>query len=224
PAIVGPRCRGDFHVLEGQDAEWVLICDPSGAALLRRADFAGLENVRAMDSLLSLERAELRDARPTIWIDSADEPLHLRARVLIAAYALGLAEATRDMAVDYAKAREQFGRPIASFQAIKHICADMAIQTEAARCQVIFAALTLAERRSGAAGRGRGDWPSRGAKLVPAQASPRNAGQNSPVHGAFGFAAGADAPLSLERAHAMEQLCGDTRAHREAMLVAAFPG
>ena len=100
------------------------------------------------DSVLILQRAKLTAAVPDLWLASRDYPLHRRAQLLIAAYAVGMAEATRDMAVEYAKARHQFGKePIGSFQAIKHICADMAIRTEAALCQVIHAALRSTPKR-----------------------------------------------------------------------------
>src|SRR5690606_18179818 len=65
------------------------------------------------------------------------------ARVLVAAHLTALAERARDIAVEYAKVREQFGRPIGSFQAIKHRCADMAVRCEAAFTQVCVAAAAL---------------------------------------------------------------------------------
>src|SRR5664280_2868852 len=61
--------------------------------------------------------------------------------VLTAALQIGMAAWTTELAVEYAKQRRQFGRPIGGFQAIKHLCADMAVRTEVARCAVHDAAV-----------------------------------------------------------------------------------
>jgi alkylation response protein AidB-like acyl-CoA dehydrogenase len=137
--------------------------------------------------------------------------------LLLSAFAVGIAEATRDMAVEYAKTREQFGRPIGSFQAIKHICADMAIRCEAAACQTAFASLVLAEGHAGLA------FHATSSKLVAAASAIKNASQNIQVHGAIGFTAEADPHLFLKRAHVIEQLWGDTRRCRERLLSLDLP-
>jgi alkylation response protein AidB-like acyl-CoA dehydrogenase len=195
-----------------------LACGPAGAALLRRDVFADIVPVAATDSAVTLARAHLVAATPLIWIASSQWPSYQRAQLLIGAYAVGMSEATRDMAVDYAKTRQQFGKPIGSFQSIKHLCADMAIRSEAALCQIIFAALVQAEHLPGA------EFHSTSGKLVATGAALQNAAQNIQVHGAIGFTAEADAHVYLKRSHLMEQLWGDTRSLRESMLAAEFPG
>jgi alkylation response protein AidB-like acyl-CoA dehydrogenase len=217
PVQLAEVCHGQFHLIDAKEAEWVLICCEDGSALLRRTDFTSVTDVSATDHVLSLERGLLSGARPVCWLANSQECLYPRAQLLISAYAVGMAEATRDMAVEYAKARQQFGKPIGSFQAIKHLCADMAIRAEAATCQVIFAALVQAEARSGA------DFHSAAAKLVAVEAALQNAQQNIQVHGAIGFTAEADAHLFVKRAHVLEQLWGDTRQQRRLMLAAPFP-
>jgi alkylation response protein AidB-like acyl-CoA dehydrogenase len=216
-ARLGAECSGDFHLFDARDAPWLLICGDAGAALLRRSDFSDVEEVPATDHVVGLERGRLAGAHPVIWADAGSEPVHARAQLLLAAYAVGIAEATRDMAVEYAKNREQFGKPIGSFQAIKHLCADMAIRTEAALCQVIFAGLIQAEEREGV------DFHTVAAKLVAVDAALKNAAANIQVHGAIGFTAESDAHSFLKRAHLIEQLWGDTRHQRGRMLAAAFP-
>jgi alkylation response protein AidB-like acyl-CoA dehydrogenase len=216
-ARLGEICHGQFHLIDAKQADWVLICTVDGSALLRRTDFTDVTDVPATDHVLSLERGTLAGARAACWRGATTENLYPRAQLLIGAYAVGLAEATRDMAVEYAKTRQQFGKPIGSFQAIKHLCADMAIRAEAATCQVIFAALVQADARSGA------DFHSTAAKLVAVQAALDNAAQNIQVHGAIGFTAEADAHLFIKRAHVLEQLWGDTRQQRRLMLAADFP-
>src|SRR4051794_26169403 len=66
------------------------------------------------------------------------------ARVLLAAEMLGGAEACLEMAVEYACSRKQFDRPIGSFQAVKHVCAEMLIEIDATRAAVMFAAMSAA--------------------------------------------------------------------------------
>jgi alkylation response protein AidB-like acyl-CoA dehydrogenase len=209
------RSNGDVHLFDCAEAEWVLISDESGIALFRRDDFAEIQPVRSMDNLVTLHRARLVDARPSFWTAARD--LHERALLLLSAFAVGIAEATRDMAVEYAKIREQFGRPIGSFQAIKHICADMAIRCEAAVCQTAFASLVLAEGRDGLA------FHTTSSKLVAAASAVKNASQNIQVHGAIGFTAEADPHLFLKRAHVIEQLWSDSRRCRERLLSLDLP-
>ena len=69
--------------------------------------------------------------------------LRLEGAALAAAQLLGIAEMTQELAIDYAKKREQFDRPIGGFQAIKHICADMFVRQEIARAAVYAAGATL---------------------------------------------------------------------------------
>src|SRR5262249_6356398 len=75
----------------------------------------------------------------------------LEGPVLAAAETLGVAERTVEMSVEYGKVRQQFGKPIGTFQAIKHRCADMAVRTEVARSSVTYAAVALAEGEPGVA-------------------------------------------------------------------------
>jgi alkylation response protein AidB-like acyl-CoA dehydrogenase len=125
---------------------------------------------------------------------------------------VGVAEGARNMAVDYAKVREQFGKPIGSFQAIKHLCADMAIRSEAALCQASFAALVIDQDHRDA------DYHATSAKLVATDAALRNAADNIQIHGAFGFTAEANAHHFLKRAHVIDLLWGDQKTQRTRLL------
>jgi alkylation response protein AidB-like acyl-CoA dehydrogenase len=215
PVSLAARSNGDVHLFDCADAEWVLLCDESAIALFHLSDFLDIQSVRSMDNLVTLHRARLVDARPSFWSPAGE--LHERALLLLSAFAVGIAEATRDMAVEYAKTREQFGRPIGSFQAIKHICADMAIRCEAAACQTAFASLVLAEGHDGVA------FHATSSKLVAAASAVKNASQNIQVHGAIGFTAEADPHLFLKRAHIIEQLWSDSRRCRERLLSLDLP-
>lgn len=209
---VGTGFSGRYYLLEPEGAAWVLLWSADGAGLFRTADFVDSTDALCMDSHLALERARIDAARPAIWVPVTEEDIERRARLLIAAYAVGLAEAARDMAVDYAKVREQFGKPIGTFQAIKHKCADMAIASEAAWCQTIFAAIAIREGRDDAA------FHVTAAKILATDAALKNGAQNIQVHGAFGFTADCDAHLFLKRAHVMNLLGGDLRIQRANLL------
>ncbi|QJQ31409.1 acyl-CoA dehydrogenase [Sphingomonas lacunae] len=119
--------------------------------------------------------------------------LHLQ--LLAAAFALGAADLARDMAADYAKVREQFDRPIGWFQAIKHICADMAVRCAVARSQLYYAACALD------AGTGDAAFHVAAAKRLADRAALDNGRANIQVHGGIGMTDEAYAHLPLKRAH-----------------------
>jgi alkylation response protein AidB-like acyl-CoA dehydrogenase len=129
--------------------------------------------------------------------------------VALAAEQLGGAQRALDMAVAYAKVREQFGRPIGSFQAIKHRCADLLLEVESLRSAVGYAAAAVAA--------GSPEVPVL-ASLVKAYASEvysHVAGENIQIHGGIGFTWEHDAHLYLKRAKASELFLGDGSYHRE---------
>jgi alkylation response protein AidB-like acyl-CoA dehydrogenase len=131
------------------------------------------------------------------------------AAIALAAEQLGGAQRALDMAVGYAKVRQQFGRAIGSFQAIKHRCADLLLEVESLRSAVGYAAAAVAE--------GSGEIPVL-ASLVKAYASEvysRVAAENIQIHGGIGFTWEHDAHLYLKRAKASELFLGDGSYHRE---------
>jgi len=214
---LGARCSGDFHLFDADTAAWVLVIGQEGAGLFRREDFAAIVSVPATDAVITLERARLDDVAPRLWMSDGDDPLHARALLLLAAYAVGLAEGTRDMAVDYAKVREQFGKPIGSFQAIKHICATMAVRAEAAHCQACFASLVLADHGADS------DFHATAAKIVATDSALKNSAETIQVLGAFGFTSEANAHHYLKRAHLIDLLWGDLRSQRARLLQMPTP-
>jgi len=116
-----------------------------------------------------------------------------RFALLVAAQQLGMAEAALAASVAYGKLREQFGRPIGSFQAVRHRCVDMAGRCEKARAQLFFAAVAL---RDGAGNRG---FQALAAAKVCEEAASRNARDNIFLHGAIGVTAENAAHLFLKR-------------------------
>jgi len=138
---------------------------------------------------------------------------------LAAALALGLAEATTEAAVAYAKQRRQFDRPIGGFQAVKHILAEMLVRTEVARAAVYAAGTTLDDPTVGDA-----DRAVSVAKLVAVEAALANGKACIQVHGGMGFTWEVDAHLYLKRAWVLDTVWGSADAHAEALAGPALAG
>ncbi|HVW42839.1 MAG TPA: acyl-CoA dehydrogenase family protein [Amycolatopsis sp.] len=141
------------------------------------------------------------------------------AAVLASAEALGVMERLLEMTVSYTAVREQFGRPIGSFQAVKHGAADMAIAIQGSRAAVYQAAMAADAGVPGAA-----TAASVAASHVSA-VLPKVAGEALQLHGGIGFTWEHDLHLYLRRAKADEVLQGDAAVHRERLcaLLGAVP-
>ena len=132
-----------------------------------------------------------------------------RAAVALAAEQVGGAQACLEMSVSYAKVRKQFGRPIGSFQAIKHKCADVLAQVESARSAAYYAGWAVNEDNEE-----RGLMASL-AKSYCSEAYFFSAAENIQIHGGIGFTWEHDAHLYFKRAKSSELLFGDPAFHRE---------
>jgi alkylation response protein AidB-like acyl-CoA dehydrogenase len=139
------------------------------------------------------------------------------AAVLLAAEQLGGARRALDMSVAYAGARVQFGRPIGSFQAIKHRCADMQVRVESVRSLVFYAS------RLAASGEGRGELPTVAsmAKAFCSDAFFEVAADAIQIHGGLGFTWEHDAHLFFKRATASRLMFGDPVFHRDRLVTLA---
>jgi alkylation response protein AidB-like acyl-CoA dehydrogenase len=144
-------------------------------------------------------------------VDADAAALRRMATVLVAAEAVGVAERTLEMSVEFAKVREQFGKPIGTFQAIKHRCADMATRAEVARAVVVFASVAVQDGEADA------DFHVHGAKALAADAAIQNATDNVQNHGGMGYTWESDAHLYLKRARVLEHVCGSRMAHLDAI-------
>jgi alkylation response protein AidB-like acyl-CoA dehydrogenase len=130
------------------------------------------------------------------------------AGMLIAAESVGAAQRCLDMSVDHARNRIQFGRPIGSFQAIKHLCADMLVGVEFARSAARYAAWAAAERAA------EFEVAAPLAKAQCTEAFYRVAASTIQIHGGIGFTWEHDAHLYFKRATASLALFGSAREHR----------
>ncbi|MDH4146875.1 MAG: acyl-CoA/acyl-ACP dehydrogenase [Acidimicrobiia bacterium] len=131
------------------------------------------------------------------------------AAVALAAEQVGGAQKVLDMSVEYAKVRVQFGRPIGSFQAIKHKCADMLLEVESAKSAAYYAGWCAAEMND--------ELPSVAslAKAYCSEAYFHSAAENIQIHGGIGFTWEHPAHLYFKRAKSSELLFGDPTYHRE---------
>ncbi len=131
------------------------------------------------------------------------------AAVALAAEQVGGAQMCLDMSVEYAKVRVQFGRPIGSFQAIKHKCADMLLEVESAKSAAYYAGWCASELND--------ELPSVAslAKAYCSEAYFHAAAENIQIHGGIGFTWEHPAHLYFKRAKSSELLFGDPTYHRE---------
>ena len=131
-----------------------------------------------------------------------------KAKVLTCVWSVGGSEYVLEMTVDYAKTRVQFGRPIGTFQAISHKCADMAIDTDGMRFVTYHAAWRLSEGLPA-------DQEIAVAKAWTADAYRRVTALGHQVHGGVGFMMEFDMQMYFRRAKAAEVAFGDADHHRE---------
>jgi alkylation response protein AidB-like acyl-CoA dehydrogenase len=132
------------------------------------------------------------------------------AAIALAAEQAGGAQRCLDISVEYAKERVQFGRPIGSFQAIKHKCADMMVRVESARSAAYYAGCVAADEQSGDLA-----MAASLAKSYCSEAYFHCAGESIQIHGGVGFTWEYDPHLHFKRAQWGEPYLGDPNWHRE---------
>ena len=184
-------------VLSGHLADVLLV--PAGDDVLVIEKSAGgvqAEVPKNMDPSRRAARVSL-DAAPATVLPGARGLLTDVARAVLAAEAAGVAAETTEMAAGYAKIREQFGRPIATFQAVKHHCANMLVASELA------AGAAWDAGRAGTFGGDQFSYTAAVAATLAVPAAVGNANLNIQVHGGIGFTWEHDAHLYLRRAAAI---------------------
>ena len=211
-AVVAATLSGTFDLLDAPGAMYAVAAVADSAVLLSADSIAHAQTLPSIDPALRLSQVELHDAVPLFCVEATQDPVFLRGTVLVAAMMTGIAEATRDIASQYAKDRHQFGRPIGINQAIKHACADMATRSEAAGSQLLFAALSIDEAR------GDRDFQATSARVVASHAAIENAAVNVQVHGGIGYTFEHDAHLFVKRARVLDRMLGSSRSHLASLL------
>jgi alkylation response protein AidB-like acyl-CoA dehydrogenase len=209
----GTRLLGTApQVVHGADAELLVAVTSAGLALVEAGDVE-VEPLPTLDVTRSLAAVEANlPVPPEAWLGPVDlGAVHGRCEALIAAESTGSAEAALEMAVAYAKVREQFGKPIGSFQAIQHLCADMLVAVESARSATWYAAWAIDDGADDAR------EACRIAKAAASEAALHCAGQNIQIHGGIGFTWEHDAHLYFKRARSGYGLLGEPAEHRAAV-------
>jgi len=207
-------------VLDGHTADAILVAarTDAGLSLFRVDDEApGLSRqlVPSLDLTRKLAHLELSKT-PATLVSSGDQTDALErvlalTKAALAAEQVGGAQWCLDTAVAYAKTRLQFGRPIGSYQAIKHKCADMLVEVEFAKSAAYAACFAAAE--------GDPDLLESAAlaKSYCSDAYFHAAAENIQVHGGMGFTWELPAHLYFKRAKASDLLFGDAAYHREVL-------
>jgi alkylation response protein AidB-like acyl-CoA dehydrogenase len=173
---------------------------------IARVDPKGLrvEPVEPLDPLTPVAHVAELPAGERLAGPEQAARLRLEGAALASGMLLGIAEATQGLATPFAKGREQFGRPIGSFQAIKHLLADCYVRQELARAAVYAAGATLDDPVVGDPARAVAS-----AKLVAGEAALRNARACIQVHGGMGYTWEVPAHLFLKRTWLLASLFGD---------------
>jgi alkylation response protein AidB-like acyl-CoA dehydrogenase len=208
------------RVIDGDTADIVVVWTDAGAFVVagdavHRARVPGLDTTRPLATLRFDGLRVSDDAR----LPGADlDRVLLSAGLLLAAEQVGGAEAVLDVTVDYSKVRKQFGKPIGSFQAIQHACADMLVLVESARSALWYAAWAMD------AGAPDAELAVRTAKALASDAYFRNAGSAIQLHGGIGFTWEHVCHLHFKRARAGMALLGEPSVHRAAVAAAMLDG
>ena len=208
-----------MFVIDGHTANLVLVAARTGKGVSLFAvegDAAGLTRTALSTMDQTRKQAKLEFAgTPATLVGTEGEGWTVLSRVLdlaavgLAAEQVGGAQKVLDMAVEYAKVRVQFGRPISSFQAIKHKCADMLLEVESAKSAAYYGMWCAAELND--------ELPSVAslAKAYCSEAYFHATAENIQIHGGIGFTWEHPAHLYFKRAKSSELLFGDPTYHRE---------
>ena len=200
-------------------ADTVVAIDTSGVSTIPRA---ALDHAVALDwtldPLTPVHRVEALPAAGPVGDAATAEQWTTGGAVLTAAYQVGMAEACLAAATAYSLERRQFDRPIGSFQAVKHILADMAVRAEVARAAADAAAVTLDDPEGGDITR-----VVSGARLLASEAALKNAKASMQVHGGMGFTWEVDVHLYLKRAWVLNTVFGTPNAHADAVAATLTP-
>lgn len=188
------------------DSAAAILLHRDGKAFVAMHDQVRLTRRESIDPFRRLFEVAWDDAAP---LGAADWHLALdRGALFAAAQGLGLAQRAVDMAVAYAQERQQFGKPIGSYQAVKHHLASAQVAIEFARPVVLAAAAGIGHRDVNARAR------ISHAKIVALEAADQAARAAIQVHGAMGYSWEVDVHLLLKRALALTGSWGTPGFHR----------
>jgi alkylation response protein AidB-like acyl-CoA dehydrogenase len=216
--VVGPDVAAEgevltgtaWHVTDGDHADVLVVATPTGLWAVDRAAAGVAVTGRPTLDLTRWQATVALDRVPARRL--GDAPASAAAvdllRVALAVEAVGVARHCLAATVDYLKTREQFGKPIGSFQALAHRAADLVVDLEAAASTAYYAAWVAADSP--------GELPVVAplAKAVCADAAYRIAAESIQLHGGIGFTWEHEAHLYFKRATATRFMLGDSHVQR----------
>jgi alkylation response protein AidB-like acyl-CoA dehydrogenase len=215
PGIASGEARGTVGVVrngeaalvpDADSADVIVLVEDGDSATLVEASAADVEPLETIDATRRFARVRADGGES---LGGAPGAAMDQAATAVAAELVGVAQRTMEMAVDYARERKQFGRPIGSYQAVSHACAEMLLQTEGARSTTYWAAWCADAEP---------DTLSLAASMAKAYASDAGwevTASALQVHGGIGFTWEHDLHFFLKRAKADGELYGTARDHRE---------
>ncbi len=190
-------------VPDAAQASFVVLVDGDRASVL---EGVSAEPQATIDSTRRYARVEAADGEPL----EGDLRAGLdRVAVALSAELTGVAQRAMEMAVEYAREREQFGRPIGAYQAVAHRCAEMLLETESARATMLFAAYAADHEPESLS------LAAATAKSCASDAGWKVTASSLQVHGGIGFTWEHDLHFFLKRAKADAHLYGSAAEHRE---------
>jgi alkylation response protein AidB-like acyl-CoA dehydrogenase len=208
PALPASLVGTKIAVPNADVADTLIVTAEGGRHFAVAAADVAIEPARALDATRPLFTVTL-DGPPAEELSGDFGRAWHAIAVMAAAESVGVAARVTRMAVAYAKERKQFGRPIGSYQAVSHACAQMFLETEGARSVTYWAAWALDHDPENAF------MAASCAKAYASDAAVNVARSALQVHGGIGFTWEHDLHLFLKRAEANAHAFGDARWHRE---------
>ena len=203
PAVLDSTAHGPVIVEHLRDADVLLVVHDEGIDRVDPSSLSADLLARPTDPLTPVSRLASVPTGDQIGDAELARTWRRRGSLLASAQLCGNSAGSTALAVAYAQEREQFNRPIGSFQGVKHLLADCWIRTEVARSSVWAAGVTVDEPDVGDV-----DRAIAGARITAARAATENGKQSIQVHGGMGFTWEVDAHLFLKRAWVLETLFG----------------
>ena len=210
--VVNGKLSGEKRfVTDAAAADWIVVAASNGVFLVDpKASGVEISPMSGMDLTRKLYTMHMNHTPAEKLGDVAGlaGALDIATAALAGEMAGGM-QRTLEMTVEYAKTRKQFGKPIGSFQAVQHQCADMYLETESSRSAAYYAAWALEEKAPDAA------VAVSIAKMYASDASRTVGNRGIQVQGGMGFTWENDVHLYYRRAKASETAFGDATFHRE---------
>jgi alkylation response protein AidB-like acyl-CoA dehydrogenase len=215
-AVACVAWRSDIPVAYAPVADVAVVVDKEEVALIELGDGPPITREPAMDLTRPLGWLRV-EGRPRTPIGGREEATRLldRGAGLYSAALLGGAARVLDMSAEYAKERVQFGKPIGSFQAVKHRCADMLVDVEGMRSTAYWAAWCLSAHDTHVQNDNEASIAASTAKTWCSDAARRVMASGLQVHGGIGFTWEHDLHLFLKRSQLDQVSFGDAAYHRD---------